>query len=169
MTLLSQQVQQTDNAINNYFILFLYGAITLFFAFKIFKSKQAEKQAQGEIIRVKKSSNKILLLLIVFLVAFSIYSVFIKMYANAFVMLALLVAVICEQMTQHVFAENGFVADAKWINWDELKKWEFNRDNSEVVINYKKDFEEKTSFLKIDRKELEEVERIFRKYKLKKK
>ena len=83
-------------------------------------------------------------------------------------MLALVIVVAIDTNISHIFAENGFIVDSKFIDWNNVKRWAFEPEKSILVVNHKKDFDEKTSYIKLRQVDLKEVDNLFKKFKLKK-
>lgn len=158
---------QTTNNGTNIMVIIMYAALVFYFLYKTFKTKKAAKNAQGNAIKLRKNMSTPMKVLIGLVLAFAALSISQKLYINGIVMLSLLAAVFIESTTPHIFAENGFVANSEWINWKDVKKWTFE-ESGELVVNYKSGFEEKTGYLKLDPSQKDEVQSLFRKYKLNK-
>ena len=158
---------QNANTSSSIFVIVLYGALVSYFLYITFKSKRAAKNAQGNVIKLKKNMSTAMKVLIGLVLGFAGLSIYQGLLINGIVMLALLAAVFIESSTPYVFAKNGFVANSEWINWKDVKKWTFE-ESGELVVNYKTGFEEKTGYLKLDPSQKDEVQGIFRKYKLNK-
>ncbi len=90
------------------------------------------------------------------------------MILSGVLMLVLSIALTIESMTKNVIASNGFVADSKWIEWDQLKKWQIDKERGEVSVLYKSGIDEKTGFFRIKKEEASLIQDLFKKYKLKK-
>lgn len=157
-----------NQTFNNTILFVLYGGLILFFIYKNIKTFQAQKLAEGKQYKFKKNFSKLMIVLMVLLFVFSIWSIFQAQYMNGIVMIALLTVILIENLTPNIFAENGFVADAKFIHWKEVKKWVFDKERGEIVISYKQGYENKNAFMRVKPEQLEEITNIFRKYKLNK-
>lgn len=158
---------QTTNNGTNIIVIIMYAALVFYFLYKTFKSKKAAKNAEGNIIKLRKTMSMPMKILIGLVFGFAAVSISQGLIINGIVMLSLLAAVFIESTNPYVFAENGFVANSEWINWKNVKKWTFE-ESGELVVNYKSGFEEKTGYLKLDPSQKEEVQGLFRKYKLNK-
>ena len=160
---------QAQDAVGiNSFIYILYGGLIMFFIYKFYKQHAAAKSAKGEVFKFRKDVNKIMILLTVLITAFGIYNIFTGQVASGVIMLILIVILGFEYTSPNVFAENGFVIDGKFVEWHEVKKWGFDVERGELLVRFKKEFEEKQGVLRIAKKDIKSVEDLFRKYKLKK-
>ncbi|MFM1583599.1 DUF5673 domain-containing protein, partial [Helcococcus ovis] len=126
------------------------------------------KSAKGQIFRFRKDVNKIMILLTFLITGFGIYNIITGQIISGVIMLILILILGVEYTYPNVFAENGFVIDGKFVEWHEVKKWGFDVERGELLVRFKKDFEEKQGLLRIAKKDIKEVENLFRKYKLKK-
>ena len=160
------KIQTTNNG-TNIIVIIMYAALVFYFLYKTFKARKAAKNAQGNVIKLKKNMSTAMKVLIGLVLGFAGLSISQGLLINGIVMLALLAAIFIESSTPHVFAENGFVANSEWINWKDVKKWTFS-ESGELAVNYKIGFEEKTGYLKLDPSQKDEIQGIFRKYKLNK-
>lgn len=159
---------QTQKGGINSFIYILYGGLIMFFIYKFYKQHVAAKSAKGQIFRFRKDVNKIMILLTFLITGFGIYNIITGQIISGVIMLILILILGVEYTYPNVFAENGFVIDGKFVEWHEVKKWGFDVERGELLVRFKKDFEEKQGLLRIAKKDIKEVENLFRKYKLKK-
>lgn len=158
---------QTTNSGTNIIVIVMYAALVFYFLYKTFKAKRAAKNAQGQAVKFRKTMSTPMKVLIGLVLGFAGLSISQGLIINGIVMLSLLAAVFIESTSPYIFAENGLVANSEWINWKEIKKWTFE-DSGELVINYKSGFEEKTGYLRLAPSQKDEVQGLFRKYKLNK-
>ena len=146
----------------------MYGGLSLFFIWKIFKTYQAQKKLEGKIFRFKKNISKVMMGLGFLILVFSVLSIFQGQYVTGLLMALLIIVLTVEYTTPNHFAENGFVIDSKFIEWNQVKKWAFQVEKGELVVDYKEGFQEKTSYMKLKPQDVSEVDGLFRTYKLKK-
>lgn len=167
--LANQNNQNTNNPLGGQgFLVVLYLALTGYFLYRAFATMRANKNATGEIYKVTKQNNRMMNILLFLIAGLGIYNLIEGLYLSGALMLLLSVALTFESMTKNVIASNGFVADAKWIEWDQLKKWQIDKEKGEVSVLYKSGIEEKTGFFRIKREEADLIQDLFKKYKLKK-
>lgn len=160
--------QNSQGFMGDTFILLLYGALILYFIYKIYKRRKAAKNAEGQVYKFKKHTPILITVLSAMLVGFGIFSIINNMVASGVVMIALVLAMTVDQFNPHIFAENGFVENGNWVDWKEVKKWDFDEQSGELVVQYKKGFENKTGYLRLNKDQIEDVQALFRKYKLNK-
>lgn len=149
-------------------IFIMYGGLIIFFLYKIFKTNLAKKSLKGNLHRYGKNVTKALLILGVMIIGFGLYSIYNKEYASGILMISLVVVLFIEYSSKNTFAENGFVIEGNFVEWNQVKKWAFNVEKGELVVSYKKGYEEKTNYMRLNPQEIPEVDGLFKKLKLKK-
>lgn len=150
------------------FIYILYVGLIIYFIYRLYKTKKAEKELSGEVHRFKRAKSRFMSIVMIGIAAFSLFSIYNNEYIMGILMLVLVITLQIELTLDTQFAENGFIADSKFIEWKELKKWAFDSERSELVLSYKKGFEEKQAFIKVRKQDINEIDKIIRKYKLNK-
>lgn len=150
------------------FIMILYLGLTLYFLYRAFSTFKAVKKAEGDIFKISKQSTKMISFLLPIIAILGIYNMYRGDIRNGFLMLILAIAIFLENMVKSVIASNGFVADAKFIEWNQLKKWSIDPVKGELVVLYKKNFDEKTGYLRFKAEQANLIQDLFKKYKLNK-
>ena len=118
--------QSQNSGFSSVIALYLmYGGLSLFFIWKIFKTYQAQKHLEGKIFKFKKNISKIMIGLGLLILIFSGLSIFQGPYITGILMALLIIVLIVEYTTPNYFAENGFLIDSKFIEWKQVKKWAF--------------------------------------------
>lgn len=168
--ILANQNNQNSNSIfgGEGLLVVLYLALTGYFLYRSFATIKANKNATGEVYKVTKQNNKMMSILVFLIAGLGIYNLIQGMILSGVLMLVLSIALTIESMTKNVIASNGFVADSKWIEWDQLKKWQIDKERGEVSVLYKSGIDEKTGFFRIKKEEASLIQDLFKKYKLKK-
>ncbi len=165
----NQQTQNTNNSVGGLsFFVILYLALAGYFLYRAFSTIKANRNAKGEIYKVTKQNSMMMNVLLVLIAGLGIYNIIEGLLLNGALMLLLSLSLGFESITKNVIASNGFVADAKWIEWDQLKKWQIDKEKGEVTVLYKKGIDEKTGFFRIKKEEANLIQDLFKKYKLKK-
>ena len=159
---------QNQGLFSDKFIFVLYAGLIIYFAYKIFKSRSAAKSAQGQVEKFKKNMSKMMIFLMFLIAGVAIFSIFSKQVLSGSIMLLLLVAMALELSNPNVIAENGLVLDSKWVDWKDVKKWSFDEQSGELIVRYKKDFNEKTGYLKFKKEDIENAKKAFKRFKLNK-
>lgn len=167
--LANQNNQKTNNLFGGEgLIIVLYLALTGYFVYRAFATIRANKNAKGEVFKVAKQNNRIMNILLFVIAGLGVYNLVQGMYSSGVLMVLLSIALAFESLTKNVIASNGFVADSKWIEWDQLKKWQINKQTGEVSVLYKSGIDEKTGFFRIKKEQADLIQDLFKKYKLKK-
>lgn len=168
--ILANQNNQNSNNLfgGGGFLVVLYLALTGYFLYRAFATMRANKNATGEIYKVTKQNNRMMNILLILIAGLGIYNLIQGLILSGILMLVLSIALTIESMTKNVIASNGFVADAKWIEWDQLKKWQIDTERGEVSVLYKSGIDEKSGFFRIKKEEAALIQDLFKKYKLKK-
>lgn len=149
-------------------VYFLYGGLLLYFLYKIYKNQKALKLAEGEKHYFGRTVSNWLYYVGVLVVIFGAVNIYQGMYLIGGFMIALILVLIVETKAKTVVAENGISAGDKFVLWNDIKKWGFDRERSELIISYKEGFEHKNAYLKIKLSDVDEINELFRKFKLKK-
>ncbi|WP_282926703.1 DUF5673 domain-containing protein [Helcococcus kunzii] len=165
--LAANQANRPNTGMNT-MIYFLYGGLIVYFIYKLYKTHMAKKELKGKIFEFKRAVPKILWILGGLVLAFGIYNVIYGDIASGALMIALIVFLLLEYTVKNSFAENGLIIDSKFVSWKELQKWAFDAEKGELVTIYKKGFDERQSYMKVEKKDIPAIDEIIRKYKLKK-
>ena len=64
--------------------------------------------------------------------------------------------------------ENGILANSNFYNYKELKKWGFDKESSDLVLQVKKDNQSSNEIVKVKKEDIEAINNLIRKYKLNK-
>lgn len=154
-------------------ILVLYGAITIFFIYRLFKQMKDKKMLGENTQEFKKpiSSMEMILFSILVVVGgvnmvngYRINDKYSMMTAAVMIILAIVFMVF--SMTKLYIAENGMLTNTGFVNFKELKKWGFDTNRGELVMAVKKDGNTTRESVKVKKEDIDEINELIRKYKL---
>lgn len=154
-------------------ILVLYGAITIFFIYRLFKQAKDRRllgeKAQG--FKKPISSMEMILFSILLIVGgvnlvngYRIGDKYSMMTAIVMVILAIVFMIF--SMSKFYVAENGMLVSSGFVSFKELKKWGFDTNRGELVMAIKKDGNTNRESVKVKKEDIEEINELIRKYKL---
>lgn len=154
-------------------ILVLYGAITIFFIYRLFKQAKDRKllgeNAQG--FKKPISSMEMILFSILLIVGgvnlvngYRVGDKYSMMTAIVMVILAIVFMIF--SMSKFYVAENGMLVSSGFVSFKELKKWGFDTNRGELVMAIKKDGNTNRESVKVKKEDIEEINELIRKYKL---
>lgn len=154
-------------------ILVLYGAITIFFIYRLFKQAK-DRRLLGEIVQGFKkpiSSMEMILFSILLIVGgvnlvngYRIGDKYSMMTAIVMVILAIVFMIF--SLGKFYVAENGMLVSSGFVSFKELKKWGFDTNRGELVMAIKKDGNTNRESVKVKKEDIEEINELIRKYKL---
>lgn len=154
-------------------ILILYGAITIFFIYRLFKQAKDKKllgeNAQG--FKKPISSMEMILFSILLVVGgvnfFNGYKLNDRnSMMTAVVMVVLAFVFMIFSLSKLYIAEEGMVLNSGFITFKDLKKWGFDTNRGELVMAIKKDKNTTRETVKVRKEDIEEINDLIRKYKL---
>ena len=154
-------------------ILILYGAITIFFIYKLFKQAK-DRNLLGENAQSFKkpiSSMEMILFSILLVVGgVNFYNGYKLNDRNsmmtAVVMVVLAFVFMVFSLSKLYIAENGMLLTSGFVTFKELKKWGFDTNRGELVMAIKKDQNTTRETVKVRKEDIEEINELIRKYKL---
>ncbi len=163
-----------DNNINS-FILIMYVAIILFFVYRLYKSLNNKKELNGHINEFSKQSRPIEWILVGILLATGLVN-FIAGYKKdnqqsiimSVIMVILAIVFGLVQRTKLYIGENGILINSNFYTYKELKKWGFDTNNNDLVLQVKKDRQTSNEMTKVRSEDIEKINTLIRKYKLNK-
>ena len=154
-------------------IILMYGAIVIFFLYRIYKQVKDKKKLEGEISTFKRPSSSFEMILFSVLVvtgAVNLYAGYQqgnkKSMLTALVMIALAIVFMISTRAKLSLAENGILANSNFRTYKEIKKWGFDTDNGDLVMVVKDSKGESRESTKVRKEDIEEINRLIRKYKL---
>ena len=154
-------------------ILVLYGAITIFFIYRLFKQIKDKKMLGEDAKAFKKPISSMEMILFSILIVVGginfvngyrvndIYSMI-----TAVVMLVLAVVFMVFTMAKLYIAENGMLTNTGFVSFKDLKKWGFDTNRGELVMAIKKDGNTNRESVKVKKEDIDEINDLIRKYKL---
>lgn len=154
-------------------ILVLYGAITIFFIYRLFKQMKDKKMLDENAKEFKKpiSSMEMILFSILVVVGgvnmvngYRINDKYSMMTAAVMIVLALVFMIF--SMAKLYIAENGMLTNTGFVSFKELKKWGFDTNRGELVMAVKKDGNTTRESVKVKKEDIDEINELIRKYKL---
>ena len=154
-------------------ILVLYGAITIFFIYRLFKQMKDKKMLGEDTKAFKKpiSSMEMILFSILVVVGgvnmvngYRINDKYSMMTAGVMIVLAIVFMIF--SMAKLYIAENGMLTNTGFVSFKELKKWGFDTNRGELVMAVKKDGNTSRESVKVRKEDIDEINELIRKYKL---
>ncbi|WP_311482066.1 DUF986 family protein [uncultured Anaerococcus sp.] len=154
-------------------ILVLYGAITIFFIYRIIKQAMDRKTLGAEVKAFKRpiSSMEVVLFSILVVVGginlvngYKLNDKYSMM--TAIVMMVLAVVFIIFTLSKLYIAENGMLLNSGFVSFKDLKKWGFDTNRGELVMAVKKDRNNTRESVRVRKEDIEEINELIRKYKL---
>ena len=127
-------------------ILVLYGAITIFFIYRLFKQTKDRKLLGENAQAFKKPMSSMEMILFSILLVVGGVN-FVNGYRvndknsmmTAVVMVILAVVFLIFTLSKLYIAENGMLTNSGFVSFKELKKWGFDTNSGELVMAVKKD------------------------------
>lgn len=154
-------------------ILVLYGAITVFFIYRLFKQTKDRKLLGENALAFKKPMSSMEMILFSILLVVGGVN-FVNGYRvndknsmmTAVVMVILAVVFLIFTLSKLYIAENGMLTNSGFVSFKELKKWGFDTNSGELVMAVKKDGKNTRESVKVKKEDIEEINELIRKYKL---
>ena len=157
------------------FILLLYVAIIVFFAYRIIKSKKNTSLLSGEVSEFTRDVSKLEIGLLVILLVTGIINFYQGFKLNnktsmltAIVMIILSVIFGAYSKNKMYIGENGILANSNFYSYKEIKKWGFDKESSDLILQVKKDNQSSNEIVKVKKADIENINKLIRKYKLNK-
>lgn len=148
-------------------IYMLYGGLILFFLYRMFKNSRERKKVKGNQIReFNKTYSKWIYILGGLIVVFGVMNIIAKQYLAGALMIILVLVLLLDQMDKILISEEGIYGQGTYIEWHELKKWAYNENTKDLNLITKAGGQEKNNVMKVDDKNLHEINDLIRKYKL---
>lgn len=149
------------------FIYILYGGMILYILYKIFTSYKERQNIKGQTVsKFRKEVGKATYILAALIVGFGVFNIVNKEVISGILMIALVLVLLIYTRDSIIVTEAGIYAQGKFLLWQQVKKWAFDLNSSELVLTYKEDMLEKNQFIKVDKDKIEELNMIIRKLKL---
>ncbi|WP_296115090.1 DUF5673 domain-containing protein [uncultured Anaerococcus sp.] len=154
-------------------ILILYGAITIFFMYRIFKKSKDKKMlgANAKAFKRPITSMEVILFSILVVVGginivngYKVGDKYSIMTAAVMIILAIVFMVF--SLSKLYIAENGMLLNMGFVSFKELKKWGFDTNRGDLVMAVKKDGNTNRESIKVKKEDIEEINGLIRKYKL---
>lgn len=154
-------------------ILVLYGAITIFFIYRLFKQMKDKKMLGEDTKAFKKPILSMEMILFSILVVvggvnmvngYRINDKYSMMTAGVMIVLAVVFMIF--SMAKLYIAENGMLTNTGFVSFKELKKWGFDTNRGELVMAVKKDGNTSRESVKVRKEDIDEINELIRKYKL---
>lgn len=155
------------------FVLIMYIAIIVFFAYRLFKAQKNKKLLTGEVNRFDRPSTTFEWVLLAFLLATGVFNLVagLKQDNKNAIMMSIVMVILAfvfalSQQNKLYIAENGILINSNFYTYKELKKWGFDKEKNDFVIQAKKDKQNTNEATKVKSLDIVEVNRLIRKYKL---
>ena len=157
------------------FILILYVGIIVFFAFRIFKGQKNKSLLEGQVKGFGRKVSPLEIGLVVVLLVTGVMNLYqgyklnnttAMLTAGVMVVLAFIFGLYAKNKTY--VGENGILANSSFYTYKELKKWGFDKEGSDLVMQVKKDNQASNEVVKVKKEDMVEINNLIRKYKLNK-
>lgn len=155
------------------FVLIMYIAIIVFFAYRLFKAQKNKKLLTGEVNRFDRPSTTFEWVLLAFWLATGVFNLVagLKQDNKNAIMMSIVMVILAfvfalSQQNKLYIAENGILINSNFYTYKELKKWGFDKEKNDFVIQAKKDKQNTNEATKVKSLDIVEVNRLIRKYKL---
>lgn len=155
------------------FVLIIYIAIIAFFAYRLIKAQKNKKLLTGEVNRFDRPSTTFEWVLLAFLLATGVFNLVagLKQDNKNAIMMSIVMVILAfvfalSQQNKLYIAENGILINSTFYTYKEIKKWGFDKEKNDFVIQAKKDKQNTNEATKVKSLDIVEVNRLIRKYKL---
>ncbi len=166
--MIAQQTSNINNQSKN-LIYIMYGALILFLLYKQVKSYMIKRNIKGNnIFKFRKELSKLLYILGSVIILFGIVNIYAGQYISGALMIVLVLLLVVDSFDGIWISEEGIYSQGTYLLWPEVKKWGFDTGTKELVMSYRKkeEMQDKTLYIKVNKQDIEEVNRLIRKYKL---
>lgn len=157
------------------FIYIFYIGLIVFFLYRLFKEMKNKKLLEGKQSAFNKEITIFEKLLIGVLLASGAAYLIMGIQAKkndaiimAIIMLVLSVVFAIAQNNKLYIAENGMVINSNFYTYKELKKWGFDKEKNDLVLQVKKQNQASNEFTKVRKEDINEINTLIRRYKLNK-
>lgn len=154
-------------------ILILYGAITVFFIYRIFKQNKDKNLLGANVTSFKRPITSMEMILFSILVVVGGVNHVNGYKTNdknsmmtACVMVVLAIVFMIFTLCKLYISEKGMLINSGFVNFKDLKKWGFDTNRGELVMAIKKDKNTTRESVKVKKEDIEEINELIRKYKL---
>ncbi len=156
------------SAIGNLSIIsIIYGALLVFFLYKIIKGKSMEKQLEGPIYTIKRGNRKSTFFICVLMAGMGVISFVGGQKLDGVVMILLAFVFFFYNMIEIKLGQNGLIADNIFIEWKEIRQWGWDTNRGDLIYVTKERGKAPTkSSIHIGKEHIEEVNKHIRRLKL---
>ncbi|EEI83888.1 DUF5673 domain-containing protein [Anaerococcus tetradius] len=154
-------------------IVILYGAIVVFFLYRIYKLLGYRKSLSGEIKSFDRPSSSFEIILFSVLIitgAVNLYAGFQqgnnKNMLTSVIMIILAFVFMISTKAKLMIGENAIIANSNLRSYKEIRKWGFDTKNSELILLVKDQKGELRETTKVKKEDIEEINSLIRRYKL---
>lgn len=149
-------------------ITYLYLGILAFFLYQMYKTKKYKKILQEPVKVVQRKAKIANYALAIFLIILGFFNSFSAHNYIAGVVMALLGFVFGANSSTPIYlAPNGILADNAFVPWSQIKRWGWNTDNGDLVVEIKlRGKPSKTSAVHVGTDKMKEVNDYIRQLKL---
>lgn len=154
-------------------ILVLYGAITVFFIYRLFKQARDKKLLGENAIGFKRPLSSMEMILFSILIVVGGVNLVNGYKMNdknsimtAGVMIILAIVFMIFTLSKLYVSEKGMLLNSGFVSFKELKKWGFETNRGELVMAIKKDNNTIRESVKVKKEDIDEINELIRKHKL---
>lgn len=157
------------------FIIILYIALSLFFLYRLIKGQKNKKNLSGNVAGFQRKASTLEMVLFGVLLVTGLVNLFFGVRegsnvnaTTAATMVALAIVFALTSKSKMYIGENGLLANSNFYTYKELKKWGFDPESHDLVLQVKKDNQMSNEVFKVEKKDIEEINTLIRRYKLNK-
>ncbi|MDO4594157.1 MAG: DUF5673 domain-containing protein [Tissierellia bacterium] len=157
----------------NFMILIIYAVLAIMLLTRIVKGIKAKKELKGEVNEFQKKSSPFEFVLVIMLFVIGIFNFVQAPKTNMFysiiigvMMLVIAIFFLLNAKGKVRVAENAILADGQLVHYKQLKRWGFDKESGELVMLVKVDQREEQRVVRTKNEDINEINRLIRKYKL---
>lgn len=157
------------------FVLVMYVALIVFFIYRVFKSNSNKKKLTGEVFAFDRASSTFETVLLSILLVTGIVNIVVgfrepnqRAIITGLVMIALAVVFYAYSKNKLYIGENGIIANSSFYDFKQLKKWGFDTEKADLILQVKTDKATSNEVIKVKKDEIEEINKVIRRFKLNK-
>nr|WP_072537758.1 DUF5673 domain-containing protein [Anaerococcus mediterraneensis] len=154
-------------------IIAMYALITAFFIYRVFKQQRAKAAMKDDVVTFKRPISSLEWILFGILLATGGVNLYQGIalknkvtIITAAVMILLSVVFIIYTTTKLQISSEGMLVSSGFVAFKDLKKWGFDSNVGELVMAVKRDRETTRETVKVRKEDIDEINRLIRKYKL---
>lgn len=148
-------------------ISLIYGAMLIFFLYKIIKGKMIERNLEGPIHSIKRGGKTSTLIICLLMAGLGVISFVGGQPLDGAIMITLAIVFYVYNLIDIKLGQNGMVVENTFISWKEVRRWGWDTKRGDLVYITKERGKAPTSSsVHIGLEHMEEVNKHIRRLKL---